>query len=63
MDMQKQVISANRVNVTVSGQTFSIPSEKVSELYRLLQNWQAIAMTENSSPSQASFYGQQLIHG
>lgn len=56
------VISANRVNVTVMGQVFSIPSEKVSELYRLLANWQSISVTEGN-PQPGQYQGNKLLLG
>lgn len=58
------MILANRIQVVVAGQVFSIPAEKQSELMQILARWQSIAMAENQNPINNKGYdGLKLING
>lgn len=57
-----QVISSNRINVTVGVQVFSIPAQSVNEVVLLLSRLQSIQLTENPSPL-LEFRGKRLIEG
>lgn len=55
-------ISANRVNVTVAGQIFSIPADKVQDVMNMLASLQSIQVSENPSPF-IQYQGRSLING
>jgi len=55
-------ISANRVNVTVAGQIFSIPADRVQDVMNLLVSLQSIQVSENPSPF-IQYQGKSLING
>jgi hypothetical protein len=55
-------ISANRVNVTVAGQVFSIPADKVQQVMNMLASLQSIQVSENPSPF-IQYQGKSLING
>lgn len=55
-------IAANRVNVTVAGQVFSIPADKIQSVLNLLASLQSIQVSENPSPF-IQYQGKTLING
>lgn len=55
-------IAANRVNVTVAGQVFSIPADKIQSVLNLLTSLQSIQVSENPSPF-IQYQGKTLING
>jgi hypothetical protein len=55
-------ISANRVNVTVAGQIFSIPADKVQQVMNMLASLQSIQVSETPSPF-IQYQGKSLING
>jgi hypothetical protein len=55
-------IAANRVNVTVAGQVFSIPADKLQTVLNLLASLQSIQVSENPSPL-IQYQGKALING
>jgi hypothetical protein len=54
-------ISSNRINVTVAGQVFSIPADKVHQVLNLLASLQSIQVSENTPYIQ--YQGKSLING
>ena len=56
------LISSNRINVTVGNQTFSIPVDKAQEVVRMLAKMQSIQIQENPSPV-LQYQGKTLING
>jgi hypothetical protein len=56
------LISSNRINVTVGNQTFSIPIDKAQEVVRMLAQLQSIQIKENPSPM-LQYQGKTLING
>jgi hypothetical protein len=54
-------ISSNRVNITVAGQIFSIPADKVQQVMNLLASLQSIQVSENTPYIQ--YQGKSLING
>lgn len=57
------MINSAKTQVTVGGQVFYIPSERLQEVYSLLSRLQGIAVAENNTPQTATFTGQTLIRG
>lgn len=59
------MINSAKTQITVGGQVFYIPSERLQEVYSLLSRLQGIAVAENitMSPQTATFTGQTLIRG
>ena len=57
-----QIISSNRINVTVGVHVFSIPAQSINEVMLLLNRLQSIQLTENPSPL-IEFQGKRLIEG
>ena len=55
-------IAANRVNVTVAGQIFSIPADKVQQVMNMLASLQSIQVSENPSPF-IQYQGKTLVNG
>jgi hypothetical protein len=55
-------ISSNRVNVTIAGQIFSIPADKVQQVMNFLATLQSIQISENPSPY-IQYQGKSLIQG
>ena len=55
-------ISAKRVNVTVAGQIFSIPADKVQQVMNMLTSLQSIQVSENPTPF-IQYRGKSLING
>jgi len=55
-------IGANRVNVTVAGQIFSIPADKVQQVMNMLTSLQSIQVSENPTPF-IQYQGKTLING
>ena len=55
---------SNRTKVSVGGQIYEIPSEKVGELLGMLAAWQSIGVTEQQQhPTQnPKWGGRQLIN-
>lgn len=57
-------IISNRMQVVVAGQVFEIPSEKQTELLRMLAVWQSISVSEAQAQNQNNrFDGRSLING
>lgn len=56
-------IISQRTRINVGGQVFDIPSEKVSELIRLLAQWQSLSVSENSNNPEQKWNGNRLILG
>lgn len=61
--MANQLITGNRVRVTVGGQVFEIPQEKQFHLMSLLQQWQGVSIPENQNQNKCGFNGSTLICG
>lgn len=57
-----QIISSNRISVTVGNQTFSIPADKINQVLNLLSSLQSIQIAENPTPF-LQYNGHQLING
>jgi hypothetical protein len=55
------IISNNRIQVTVGNQSFSIPIDKMNELVQILSRMQGIQIQENPSPL-ISYQGRTLIN-
>ena len=55
-------IAENRVNVTVAGQIFSIPADRVQDVMNMLASLQSIQVSENPSPF-IQYQGKSLING
>ena len=55
-------ISANRINVTVGNQVFSIPADKIQNVINFLAGLQSIQVSENPSPL-IQYQGKTLING
>lgn len=55
----------NRVNVTVNGSVYQIPTEKLGELLGLLSQWQSIQVQQpiQGQTENSKWNGQQLING
>ena len=52
------------MQVVVAGQVFEIPSEKQTELLRMLAVWQSISVSEAQAQNQNNrFDGRSLING
>jgi hypothetical protein len=58
-------IVSNRTQVKVGPQVFEIPTDKLSELLRLLAQWQSISVSEqyNGPTQNPKWNGQTLING
>ena len=63
--MDKKVVT-HRTRITVQGQIFDIPTEKVGELLGLLSKWQSISVSESgqqNGQTNNGWDGQNLIFG
>ncbi len=57
------LISTNRINVTVGHQTFSIPTDRVNNVINLLTQLQSIQVTEQNPSPILKYNGNSLING
>lgn len=62
--MTNNIVAGPKTRVSVGNQIFEIPAEKTTELFRILSQWQSIAVKENTPMSpELRYNGQTLIHG
>lgn len=57
---------SNRIQIVVAGQVFEIPSEKQSELLRMLAQWQSISLSESQvmqNQNNPRYNGKTLLNG
>jgi hypothetical protein len=59
----ENLISSNRINVTVGYQTFSIPADKANQVVNLLSTLQSIQVNEQNPSPILKYNGQSLING
>lgn len=59
--LHMSLITSNQVNVTVAGQVYTIPAEKVQQVLNLLASIQSVQV-ENPTPY-LKFNGKSLING
>ena len=57
-----ELITSNRITITVGHQAFSIPSEKIHQVIQLLTSLQSIQVSENPTPY-LQYQGKTLING
>jgi hypothetical protein len=57
------LISTNRINITVGHQTFSIPVDKANQVIQLLSSLQSIQVSEQNPSPILQYNGQSLING
>jgi len=57
------LISSNRINITVGYQTFAIPADKVGQVINLLSTLQGIQVNEQNPSPILQYNGQSLING
>lgn len=56
------IVTSNRINVTVGGQSFAIPAENINQVLNLLSRLQGIQVQENPSPF-IQYKGKSLLNG
>jgi len=57
------LITGAKTRVSVGNQIFEIPTEKTTELMRLLSRWQSIQVQENNPSPPLQYQGRSLING
>lgn len=61
--MNNNLVLGGSVSVSVAGQTFNVPAEKVNELVQYLSSIQSVRVEQNHISPPITYRGQSLING